>query len=513
MASKRLKSIFQIDFLGVINHGAYGTVYAVKEKNSNVLRALKVLTWCEEDTSIEDFLRTAIQEIVFGSILLGDTFKGFTLEFNSDKELLACSLQRYARCTLPSLWPLHTMQIRFLFRPLCIQLAQFHKYGILHRDIKPDNILVLFDNQLVLCDTSLSIRGSVCTNPNCVTLWYRAPEVLLKQSYCHAIDVWSLGITMLDTYLGKSSYKNTTNVSEALQRTGELFGVLPSDPETYRSKFLKESPRSFKDLTPDKSFNDLLDQMLCIDDEKRITMEGVLKHPFWTGETTNIALDTSKELNLKKLPEQVPNVRFIHAQDNNEEYFPVPKYKVLSKRVESLVTFLKLAKKFKYDIRTVITAYFLWDHQTFSDSFESVIIYIACFFVATAVDAEYIKARILQYCDFFHVTFSHELLVEVTRCINMLLQAMRCSVPDTLLYSTVFLPDLRIFLLAADTCVWNQSVSTLENFFLYTGKVSSSFSSFSSSGAHSKLEIEHFEELQTKLKYVLETKEFLEYIE
>lgn len=89
--------------------------------------------------------------------------------------------------------------IKDYFRQLSAGLAYMHSCNILHRDIKPQNILVFPGNQLKYTDFGLS-RPVACsdeigknlTDP-VFTLWYRSPEVLFGQQYSEKADVWALG--------------------------------------------------------------------------------------------------------------------------------------------------------------------------------------------------------------------------------------------------------------------------------------------------------------------------------
>ena len=87
--------------------------------------------------------------------------------------------------------------IKSILQQLLRALVYCHSQRIFHRDIKPGNILINNDGTIKLGDFGLS-RSFGSTNrgftPEVVTLWYRAPEVLLGASYSTAVDMWSVGV-------------------------------------------------------------------------------------------------------------------------------------------------------------------------------------------------------------------------------------------------------------------------------------------------------------------------------
>ena len=88
-------------------------------------------------------------------------------------------------------------------------LAYLHSKNIIHRDIKGANILISKDGIVKLADFGLARilypnnRNYKYTN-RVVTLWYRAPELLLgTQSYNDTVDMWSMGCVFAEMFLGK----------------------------------------------------------------------------------------------------------------------------------------------------------------------------------------------------------------------------------------------------------------------------------------------------------------------
>ena len=96
--------------------------------------------------------------------------------------------------------------MRTIAADLAEALAFLHERGVVHRDVKPNNVLYDHGRGCKLCDFGLARRlvpGRALTLEVC-TLWYRPPEVLLgKADYDGSVDVWSLGMTLLQVGAGK----------------------------------------------------------------------------------------------------------------------------------------------------------------------------------------------------------------------------------------------------------------------------------------------------------------------
>ncbi|KAG2459590.1 RAPH1 protein, partial [Polypterus senegalus] len=100
-------------------------------------------------------------------------------------------------------------------------LGYIHQQRILHRDIKPQNLLLTYLGELKLADFSLARAQSVPSHnysSEVVTLWYRPPEVLLGSTdYSAALDVWGAGCVFVEMLEGVPAFPGTTDACELLQ--------------------------------------------------------------------------------------------------------------------------------------------------------------------------------------------------------------------------------------------------------------------------------------------------------
>lgn len=108
---------------------------------------------------------------------------------------------------------LHVKAVRSYTQQLLLALKLLKKTGILHADIKPDNILVNESNLILkLCDFgSAAMATDNDITPYLVSRFYRAPEIILGIPYEYGIDMWSAGCTIYELYTGKILFSGKSN--------------------------------------------------------------------------------------------------------------------------------------------------------------------------------------------------------------------------------------------------------------------------------------------------------------
>ncbi|KAI9350780.1 kinase-like domain-containing protein [Obelidium mucronatum] len=192
--------------------------------------------------------------------------------------------------------PLTDAHFQYFVYQICRGLKYIHSANVLHRDLKPGNLLVNADCELKICDFGLA-RGLANTDDAgfmteyVATRWYRAPEIMLSfRSYTKAIDMWSIGCIFAELLGGKPLFKGRDYVDQ-LNQILNILGT-PDDATLRRigseraQLYIRSLRRTQKvpwiHLFPRASpvALDLLERLLTFDPAARITVEEALAHPY-----------------------------------------------------------------------------------------------------------------------------------------------------------------------------------------------------------------------------------------
>lgn len=215
-------------------------------------------------------------------------------------DLMDTDLHRVIYSNQP-LTPEH--QQYFLYQML-LGLNYVHSANVIHRDLKPANILVNKNCELKICDFGLARGFDVEDDPNLthyvVTLWYRAPEVILTaRDYSKAIDVWAIGCILAEIVARKPLFQGR-DPRHQVELLVQAFGQPPAAEMEWLSgpanasalRFLKSikgaagGRKSWPMIYPQVKSSewtpelcDLLDGLLCFNPRKRLSVKAALQHP------------------------------------------------------------------------------------------------------------------------------------------------------------------------------------------------------------------------------------------
>ncbi|TFK71652.1 Pkinase-domain-containing protein [Pluteus cervinus] len=177
-------------------------------------------------------------------------------------------------------------------------MKYIHSASVIHRDLKPGNLLVNADCELKICDFGLSRGFDSTPDENAshlteyvATRWYRAPEIMLAfRRYSTAIDMWSIGCILAELLLGKPLFKGKDYVDQ-LNKVLDVLGT-PSEEvirkigsdkaQAYVQSLPFKKTVPFRNILPtaDLLAIDLLTKMLTFDPGNRITVPQALEHPW-----------------------------------------------------------------------------------------------------------------------------------------------------------------------------------------------------------------------------------------
>lgn len=283
-------SLSRYEFCGVIGKGTYGTVYKAKDLTNDTTVALKKITLKDYKDGISPSILREVSILKRMDHPNVVSVKDFFID--EDSYYIAFEyLNQDLRGYLDRLnTPLPETVMKHYIYQLLRGLSYCHKSCVLHRDLKPHNLLI-FGDVLKIGDFGLSKFTSypdIPITPTVQTLWYRAPEILLGAEYTEKIDVWSVGciygemITGLPVFSGSNQIDQLWKIFKVLGTPDSEFWEGISELKGYNI-FPQWRPVNFKEIFPVLSEDgiDFLSKVLVTNPARRMTSHEALNHPYF----------------------------------------------------------------------------------------------------------------------------------------------------------------------------------------------------------------------------------------
>eukprot|EP00743_Colponemidia_sp_Colp-15_P010438 GILK01011494.1.p1 GENE.GILK01011494.1~~GILK01011494.1.p1 ORF type:complete len:420 (+),score=64.41 GILK01011494.1:33-1262(+) len=282
--------------LNQLGEGTYGTVFRARDKATGEIVALKKVRMAHEK---DGFPLTALREVrllkglrhrnvvQLKEVSVGTKLDSIFLVFEYCEHDLASLLDNMKT-------PFSAAEVKCLLLQLLRAVAYLHERFILHRDLKLSNLLLNNDGELKLADFGLArLYGNPLRpyTPKVVTLWYRAPELLLGAlEYTPAIDMWAVGCIFGELLFhaplmpGRTELNQLEMICNTLGTPNETIWPGFSNLPNVKSIVFPDNPyNNLPSKFPDesKACLDLLNRMLTYDPAHRISAQEALRHPYF----------------------------------------------------------------------------------------------------------------------------------------------------------------------------------------------------------------------------------------
>ncbi|KAM5228565.1 serine/threonine-protein kinase 36 isoform 1-T1 [Ctenodactylus gundi] len=263
--------------LEMIGEGSFGRVYKGRKKYSAQVVALKFIPKLGRS---EKELRNLQREIEIMRGLRHPNIVHMLDSFETDKEVVVVT--DYAEGELFQILEddgkLPEDQVQAIAAQLVSALYYLHSHRILHRDMKPQNILLAKGGGIKLCDfgfaRAMSTNTMVLTSIKGTPL-YMSPELVEERPYDHTADLWSVGCILYELAVGTPPFYTTSIF--------QLVSLILKDPVRWPS-------------TISPCFKNFLQGLLTKDPRQRLSWPDLLHHPFIAGRVTIITEPTGSDL-------------------------------------------------------------------------------------------------------------------------------------------------------------------------------------------------------------------------
>jgi len=245
-----------------LGKGSFASVRLVREKKTNILYAMKIMNANPMKTSRSHIQNLQNEVYIHRSLDHPNIIKfhDYIQEGFNIYHVLELAQNGTLYNFLHKKKILTPNEVFQFFYQTCLAVQYIHNKDILHRDLKPENILLDKDQNIKLCDfgwAARNIREKRTTF--CGTYEYMAPEIVKKRAYDYRVDIWSLGILLYELSHGEAPYKGRSleEITDSLTRPTIKFAA-----------------------TVQNEVKDLVQKILKINPEERISLDEIMSHPW-----------------------------------------------------------------------------------------------------------------------------------------------------------------------------------------------------------------------------------------
>jgi len=323
---------FEIDeryeFIKQIGIGSYSTVCSCYDKKENRNVAIKKITNAFDDKNDARRVLREIKMLRFfdhdNLITLLEVPKPSNSTTYNDIYIITDLMETDLHRVIYSRQELTDDHIQYFIFQILRGTLFLHSANVVHRELKPANILANKNCDLKICDLGLdhgiikdddNTVQKLIDNPNLpveisnnliyddskreltekvIARWYRAPEIILNPNdYTKAVDIWSIGCIFAEL-LGRQPLFPSDNYLDELQKVISVLGS-PSESDldfikdekvkNFVNKLARRTKQSFSIMFPTANpvALDLLGKMLTFSPNKRYNVEQCLSHPYFEG--------------------------------------------------------------------------------------------------------------------------------------------------------------------------------------------------------------------------------------
>ncbi|XP_043202055.1 cyclin-dependent kinase-like 1 isoform X1 [Amphibalanus amphitrite] len=295
-SAQETRGLEKYEKLGKLGEGSYGTVYKCRNRETGQIVAIKKFLEAEDDPVIR---KIAVREVRMLKQLKHPNLVNLLEVFRRRKRLHLvfefCDSTVLDELEKSNKGRMSEERARKIIWQVLQAVNFCHSRSCIHRDVKPENLLISKDGVVKLCDfgfaRSMSGQGENLTD-YVATRWYRAPELLVGDTqYGPPVDVWAIGCVLAELVRGHALWPGRSDLDQLYLIRRTLGELLPRHMQIFKAN------RFFRGMSiPESDKKDSLEQKLskycskecmdfvmhCVDKdpETRPTCAQLMKHPF-----------------------------------------------------------------------------------------------------------------------------------------------------------------------------------------------------------------------------------------